>query len=88
MATSKLNIPQYEIKTFNLDCTTSRSGLYCGEKALTSEEIGNARIIIPLSARKAGTGFIVTVGVEGNSTIRLSSSVSQTGVTASVLFVY
>ena len=90
MASGTIKIPKYQIKTFTVDCDsqiTSSSIDYQGTYSLTDADIGDSVAIIPLFARKAGTGRICNLAVE-NHTIRLNSIGPQTGVNVGLLFVY
>lgn len=78
------NMPRYETKIYTVDVTTPANGTYTGTMGITSEDwYSSAKMIIPLFARKTGSGEICVVEYEFG-TIRLQSDISFSGVTVGI----
>lgn len=75
--------------TKTIDCTTALTSpsSYSGAYVYTSDpDFAGARYIIPLSARKSGSGYLCTVCVD-SSAIRLCCIASQTDVVVELLVI-
>lgn len=80
---------RYKEKTFTIDCTSpvNYGDVGYGGELDLYPYIENARIAIPLFARKGGFNFPITVAVE-NRVLRVFSNIAIEGVIAGVLLVF